>query len=114
MSKILILLDENVSMPQRLADKENPDGYAKLNPFGEVSDLLSDKLLLTYPLKYAVYDEKNKEHARLVKEGKYPEATKNIINELDVEFATLSREDKLKAIAYIKKLKTGKEAVVNS
>lgn len=104
--KTLILLDQTVSIPLKLADKEAEGGNAILNPTGEVSDLLADKLVATYPLKYAYYDEAKAEHKELVTKGTYPEATKIISNELDINFAELSREDKLDVIAYIKKMKT--------
>lgn len=106
--KTLILLDEFVSIPLPLSDKEAPDGKAILNPTGEVNDMLAEKLVTTYPLKYAIYDEANPEHKRLVAEGKYPEAKKIITNELEVNFEPLTREEKLDVIAYIKKIKSGK------
>ena len=105
--KTLILLDEAVSIPLPLADKDATDGKTILNPIGEVNDLLAEKLVKTYPLKYAIYDEGNTEHKRLLAEGKYPEATKIVTNELDVNFALLTREEKLKVIDYVKKLKNG-------
>jgi len=106
--KTLILLDEAVSIPLPLADKDATDGKTILNPIGEVNDLLAEKLVKTYPLKYAIYDEGNAEHKRLLVEGKYPEATKIVTNELDVNFALLTREEKLKVVDYVKAIKSGK------
>lgn len=117
MSKEIILLDETVSIPLPLIDNFNKDAETKiaptveLNPTAIVSNELADKMVKTYPFKYAIYDKGNKDHQALVKKGKYPEAKKVLAVQLSTNFEALSKDDKIKVLEFIKGLKSGANAV---
>lgn len=113
MAKI-ILLDENVAIPLPLLDKYNKDVHGNatpfaLNPTGECSDTCAKALTDTYKLKYAIFDESNEDHKRLVKSGKYPEAKGVVDNKLKIGFDALTKEQKDEVLAFIDKLTNSKE-----
>lgn len=115
--KKIILIDQTVAIPLPLLDKHNKDAEGKihtviLEPVAECSDQFAEAMVNTYPLKYAIYDEKNEEHAKLVKSGSYPEAKIRTNIELEINFNLLTRENKSKVLTYIKKLQ--KETLTNS